>query len=205
IAVVAFAVVIFVAQIPMATAWHRLILMPADRASHRYRIGRPEGRYCLKMLVIVLIVLMVSLMIGLMLSFLVVPTMLSLTTGTGGVANPLVFWMAGIVIALGFYALLVYFLGYLLLMLPAAAMGRNCTSREAAAALGRNQWRLMGIYTLVLLPLVILEFLLAWLVGSLALQNGVLLAVVQYGPPLLFAPVVIGVLSIVYRELAQAP
>jgi hypothetical protein len=56
-----------------------------------------------------------------------------------------------------------------------------------------------------MLPLVILEYLLGWLLGGLVLKSGILLAIVQYGPTLLFAPVVIGVLSITYRELVQKP
>lgn len=200
-----FAAVIYLSQIPLATAWHRLILTADDGTSHRYRIGGPEGRYLLKMLVIALIVIVISLMIGLMLSFLIVPALMSVTTGARGVPNPFLFWLVGTVVAVGIYGLLGYFLGYLLLMLPAAAIGRNMAGSEAAASIGNNQWRLMGVYIVTLLPLVVLEYLLGWLLGGLALKSGLVLAIVQYGPTLLFAPVVIGVLSIIYRELVQEP
>ena len=205
IAIIVFSMIIYLSQIPLATAWHRLILTSDDDATHRYRIGGPEGRYLLKIVVVSLIVLVVSLMIGLMLSFLVIPALMSLTTGGRGVPDPFVMMLVGTVISIGIYTILGYFLGYLLLMLPAAAIGRNYKGSEAEAAIGDNRWRLMGVYVLALLPLVVLEYLLGWLLGGLAMKSGAIAAIVQYGPTLLFAPVIIGVLSITYRELVQKP
>lgn len=83
--------------------------------------------------------------------------------------------------------------------------GRNCTGKEAEAAIGDNRWRLMGVYVLALLPLVVLEYLLGSLLGGTAMKSGAIATVVQYGPTLLFAPVIVGVLSITYRELVQKP
>ena len=205
IATVIFPIFIYLSQIPLATAWHRLILAADDDQAHRYRIGRPEGRYLLKILSIGLIVLVVSLMIGLMLSFLVIPTLMSLTTGGRGVPDPFLMVLVGSAISIGIYTILGYFLGYLLLMLPAAAIGRNYTGKEAEAAIGDNRWRLMGVYVLALLPLVVLEYLPGWLLAGPAMKSGAIAAFVQYGPTLLFAPVIIGVLSITYRELVQKP
>lgn len=205
IAVILFQLIMYLSQIPLATAWHRLILAADDVQAHRYRIGGPEGRYLLKILVIGLIVLVVSLMIGLMLSFLVIPALMLLTTGGRGVPDPFLMVLVGAIISIGIYTILGYFLGYLLLMLPAAAIGRNYTGSEAADAIGYNRWRLIGVYVLALLPLVVLEYLLQWLLGGPAMKSGAIAALVQYGPTLLFAPVIIGVLSITYRELVQKP
>lgn len=205
IAVILFQFIIYLSQIPLATAWHRLILTSDDAAAHRYRIGGPEGRYLLKIVVITLIVLVVFLMIGLMLSFLVIPALMLLTTGGRGVPDPFLMMLVGSAISIGVYTILGYWFGYLLLMLPAAAIGRDYTGSEAAAAMGDNRWRLIGVYVLALLPLVVLEYLLQWLLGGPAMKSGAIAALVQYGPTLLFAPVIIGVLSITYRELVQKP
>lgn len=205
VAVILFQLIIYLSQIPLATAWHRLILTDDDDRTQGYRIGGPEGRDLLKILIIGMIVLVVSLMIGLMLSFLVIPALMSLTTGGRGVPDPVLMLLVGAVISIGIFTILGYFLGYLLLMLPAAAIGRNYTGSEAAAAMGDNRWRLMGVYVLALLPLVVLEYLLEWLLAGPAMKSGAIAAVVQYGPTLLFAPVIIGVLSITYRELVQKP
>ena len=179
VAVILFQLIIYLSQIPLATAWHRLILTDDDDRTQGYRIGGPEGRYLLKILIIGMIVLVVSLMIGLMLSFLVIPALMSLTTGGRGVPDPVLMLLVGAVISIGIFTILGYFLGYLLLMLPAAAIGRNYTGSEAAAAMGDNRWRLMGVYVLALLPLVVLEYLLEWLLAGPAMKSGAIAAVVQ--------------------------
>lgn len=205
VAIFVFNVLIYLSQIPLATAWHRLILKTDDPGSHRYMIGRPEGRYLLKILFVALVVIAVSLLIGLLLSVLVLPVLMEVTVGARGMPNLLLLGLVSTAISLGVYAVLGFFLGYLLLMLPAAAIGRNYAGSEASAAIKGNEWRLVGVYVVAMLPLIVLEYLLGWLIGSLALKSGILLAIVQYGPTLLFAPVVIGVLSITYRELVQKP
>lgn len=200
-----FVALIYLSQIPLATAWHRLILKTEDITSHRYMIGRPERRYLLKILIIGLIVIVVWVVIGLLLSGLLLPLLMGAVTGGRGLPSIMLFSLIGLVVSLGLYVVLGYFLGYLLLMLPAAAIGRNYTGGEADIAIKGNEWRLVGIYVLALLPLVCLEYLLGWLVGGFVSKSTILLAIVQYGPTLLFAPVVIGVLSITYRELVQKP
>ncbi len=205
VAIFVFNVLIYLSQIPLATAWHRLILKTDDPGSHRYMIGRPEGRYLLKILFVALVVIAVSLLIGLLLSVLVLPVLMEVTVGARGMPNLLLLGLVSTAISLGVYAVLGFFLGYLLLMLPAAAIGRNYAGSEASAAIKGNEWRLVGVYVVAMLPLIVLEYLLGWLIGSLALKSGILLVIVQYGPTLLFAPVVIGVLFITYRELVQKP
>lgn len=205
VAIFVFNVLIYLSQIPLATAWHRLILKTDDPGSHRYMIGRPEGRYLLKILFVALVVIAVSLLIGLLLSVLVLPVLMEVTVGARGMPNLLLLGLVSTAISLGVYAVLGFFLGYLFSMLPAAAIGRNYAGSEASAAIKGNEWRLVGVYVVAMLPLIVLEYLLGWLIGSLALKSGILLAIVQYGPTLLFAPVVIGVLSITYRELVQKP
>jgi hypothetical protein len=64
IAIFLFTVIIYLSQITLATAWHRLILKSGHTGSHRYMIGGPEGRYFLKIMIISLIVIAVSLVIG---------------------------------------------------------------------------------------------------------------------------------------------
>ena len=205
VAVFVFNVLIYLSQIPLATAWHRLILKTDDPGSHRYMIvGRPEGRYLLKILFVALVVIAVSLLIGLLLSVLVLPALMEVSVGARGMPNLLLLGLVSTAISLGVYAVLGFFLGYLLLMLPAAAIGRNYAGSEASAAIKGNEWRLVGVYVVAMLPLIVQEkYLLGWLIGGLALKSGILVAIVQYGPTLLFAPVVIGVLSITYRELVQ--
>ena len=203
IAIFLFTALIYLSQVPLATARHRLILKSGDTGSQRYMIGGPKGRYFLKILIIALIVIAVSLMIGLLLSGLVLPLLMGITTGERGLPNLILLGLIGTVISLGLYSVLGYFLGYLLLMLPAAAIGRNYVGSEASAAIKGNEWRLVGVYVVAMLPLIILEYLFGWLLGGLVLKSGILLAIVQYGPTLLFAPVVIGVLSITYRGLVQ--
>ncbi len=203
VAVFVFNVLIYLSQIPLATAWHWLILKTDDPGSHRYMIvGRPEGRYLLKILFVALVVIAVSLLIGLLLSVLVLSALMEVSVG--GMPNLLLLGLVSTAISLGVYEVLGFFLGYLLLMLPAAAIGRNYAGSEASAAIKGNEWRLLGVYVVAMLPLIMQKkFLLYWFIGGLALKSGILVAIVQYGPTLLFAPVVIGVLSITYRELVQ--
>lgn len=139
VAIFVFNVLIYLSQIPLATAWHRLILKTDDPGSHRYMIGRPEGRYLLKILFVALVVIAVSLLIGLLLSVLVLPVLMEVTVGARGMPNLLLLGLVSTAISLGVYAVLGFFLGYLLLMLPAAAIGRNYAGSEASAAIKGNE------------------------------------------------------------------
>lgn len=110
IAIFLFTALIYLSPIPLATAWHRLILKSGDTGSHRYMIGGPEGRYFLKILIIALIVIAVSLVVGLLLSGLVLPLLMGIITGERALPNLMLLGLIGTVIFLSLYAVLGYFL-----------------------------------------------------------------------------------------------
>ena len=103
-------------------------------------IGGPEGRYFLKILIIALIVIAVSLVVGLLLSGLVLPLLMGIITGERALPILMLFGLIGTVIFLSLYAVLGYFLRYLLLMLPAAAISRNYAGSETSAATKGYEW-----------------------------------------------------------------
>lgn len=196
---VVFAVIIYLSEIPLATAWHRFILTHEDRASHRYLIGGREWRYFLKALLITIIVLLVSFVLGIVVGVVMIPFMMG---GAATLNVPLIILVTGLAM-IGFYALLGYFLGHLFLMLPGAAVGRRISTRDTRAAVRGNEWRLVGIYIVALLPIWIVGTILTWPVnGNAILGADDLLGQV---PALFFAPVIVGVVSISYRELMQKP
>ena len=197
-----FAVIVYLSEIPLATAWHRFILTHGDTTSHRYLVGRREWRYLLKALLITLVILLVSLVIGLLMGAVLIPVILAGTEG-GAVAN--LPWLGA---ATGFFTLLVYaalgyFLGHLFLMLPGAAIGRQISMKDTRAAVRGNEWRLIGVYIVALLPIWIVGTILTWPVdGTPVLSANDMLGHV---PALFFAPVIVGVVSVSYRELVQKP
>lgn len=190
-------VLIYLSQVPLVTAWHRTILEPRAAAGHGYRIGNREGRYLLNLFVIALAIGAIF-MVASILAGLLLPAIVGSVSGYFGVAVSL---LLSVALYLG--------LGYLLvggfLVLPAAAIGREIRLGPAMLATNGNEWRLLGIYAVALLPVwglaVILElFAAAAATGSLLVEN-----VLYFGPELLFAPAIVGVLSITYRELVQKP
>ena len=190
-----FAVIIYLSEIPLATAWHRFILTREDRASHRYLIGGREWRYFLKALLIAIIVLLVSLVLGIVMAVVMIPLMM----GGAAATNVVLVTVLTSLATIGFYALLGYFLGHLFLMLPGAAVGRNISTGETRAAVRGNEWRLVGVYLVAMLPIWIVGTILTWPVnGNAVLGADDLLGQV---PALIFAPVIVGVVSICYRDL----
>lgn len=202
--VMLFAVAIYLSEIPLATAWHRFILTRDDVQSHRYIVGRREWRYLLKALIIALIVVLLSILLGLLLSLLLLPFVMAIAGGKASAEGLWITSIASAVLSLGMYALLGYLIGHLFLMLPAAAIGRNFSGSEASAALAENKWRFVGIYIVVLAPLIILTFGIDAALGAGAggAAGG---EMVNYIVTLLFAPVIVGALSITYRDLVQKP
>lgn len=201
--VMLFAVTIYLSEIPLATAWHRFILTHEDTGSHRYIVGRREWRYLLKALFIAIIVLLLSILMGLLLSLLLIPFVLAIT-GSGPSAGGL--WVVSLVsavLSLGMYAVVGYLIGHLFLMLPAAAIGRPFSWTEASVALAGNKWRFVGLYIVVLAPLILLTFGIDAVLGVGTGGGTSATELVNYIVSLLFAPVIVGVLSITYRELVQ--
>jgi hypothetical protein len=157
--------VLYLSEIPLATAWHRFVLTYEDTTSHRYLIGGREWRYFLKALLIAVIVLAVSLAIGLVLGIVMVPVMMAGASGSPAMSIQMMTLMTTPVVLL-FYAAIGYFLGHLFLMLPAAAIGRKLRARETRAAVRSNEWRLVGVYIVALLPIWLVGTLLTWPFGG---------------------------------------
>ena len=197
-----FAIIVYLAEIPLATAWHRYILTHEDTASHRYLIGNREWRYLLKALLIALIVLLFSLIVGLVIALVMVPFVMAMVAGPPTASLPLIGLVTSLV-TLGFYALIGRYLGHLFLMLPAAAIGSNLSRKDTKAAVKSNEWRLVGVYALSVVPIWIIGVALTFPVDGVAILTS--RDLLGHVPALVFAPVIVGVLSITYRELVQKP
>tara|TARA_R110002110_G_scaffold18498_9_gene77625 strand:+ start:353 stop:1231 length:879 start_codon:yes stop_codon:yes gene_type:complete len=206
-AVTALLLVVFMylAEIPLATAWHRLILQQNSGESHRYVVGRREFRYLLKALFILIVVLLVSLLLGILVSGLMLPLIMGSVGGKAIPENLVLVSIVGSVLSIAIYAVLGYFLGCLFLMLPAAAIGRNFKSGEASTALKGNEWRLVGIYIVALVPIYLLAAAFDGLFSLSLDAPGLGAGLFTYFGPLIFAPLIVGVLSITYRDLVQKP
>lgn len=198
-------VFMYLSEIPLATAWHRLILVdnPGDR--HRYVVGRPEFRYLLKALFILIVLILVGILLGILVSGIMLPLFFGSFGGKTIPDNLVLITIAGWVLSIGIYAVLGYFLGCLFLMLPAAAIGRNFKSGQASAALKGNEWRLVGVYIVTLVPITVLAAAIDGLFFLSLDVPGAAGGFFTFFGPLIFAPLIVGVLSITYRELVQKP
>lgn len=189
-----------VSQIPLATAWHRLILREQDSASHDYLIQGREGRYCLKAILIAAIYAGIFFAAWYVIAkVLFAPMMQGVVAEiVAGRSNEESFRNAIIIQSVVVYCLYgatAFFLAGLLLVLPAAAIGDTLGLGEGIRKLENNSGRFVAIFILAYLPVWLLQRLLRW-----AFEEP---SFVIYLPALLFGPVLIGVLSIAYRELVQ--
>lgn len=91
----------------------------------------------------------------------------------------------------------------MVLLLPAASIGRDMSIGEASQKMQGNSWRLIFIYLLAFAPPFLLEFLLGAILSGLGMNSAVNNLRVSWLPWLLFTPIIVGVLSIAYRELVQ--
>jgi len=198
-------VLMYLSEIPLATAWHRLILVENPGERHRYVVGRPEFRYFLKAIFIFFVMFLVSGLLGTLVGGVMVPLIFGSIGGNSIPDNLLLITVAGWVLSFVIYSVLGYFLGCLFLMLPAAAIGRNFKSGQASAALKGNEWRLVGVYIVTLVPITILAAVVDGLFFLSLDVPGTGGGFFSFFGPLIFAPLIVGVLSITYRELVQKP
>ena len=198
-----FYIIVFLAEIPLVTAWHRVVLTRDDAASLRYQVGHREWRYLIKVLLIVLYLCLAILAVGAVMSLLFI---LPFGAGSDGALtlSPSVAEAMYSIAFLGTYGLIFRFIGHLCLELPAAATGASLSRKEARTALKSNEWRLVSIILLSLVPMLLAEFAVQiWSAdGSAIVGMRDLLAYILY---FIFTPVVVGVLSIAYRELVETP
>jgi len=193
---------IYLVQIPQATAWHRLILQPHLTDSHRYTFGWNERLYFLKALILMFLLGGVIILFGLLAGILTAPLMAMLS-------NSPIFQAFGFsLIVLGLVYLAVgYFVCPLVLMLPAASIGKRLSSGEAYMIIrkGRNNARLAIAYLVVLTPVMFIDWVAVSIVERMNSGNDVLANLLMYTPGILYAPALVGVISITYRELVQKP
>jgi hypothetical protein len=196
-------IVMFLCEIPLVTAWHRFILTHDDVFSHRYLVGNREWRYLLKLLLITLIACLVFIMVAIVNTLVLVPMLMA---GSGvESANTMVFEVFIAVVSLGVYALLIFVFAHLFLMLPASAIGRKMTRRAAKTAIVSNRGRLTAVFAVGALPISLMSLLLTSIFGAKGDAIFVSGDLVVYVPTLIFAPVIVGLLSIAYRDLVQMP
>ena len=152
---------VYLVQILLATAWHRLILQPHQTAGHRYVIGSNECLYLLRGLILIVLVVGAFILGGI----------LSATVSAALVAlmpDPPIFQAITMtfVIGVSVYLAVGYFMCPLLLMLPAASVGKKLRGREAYTIVrdSRNNGRLLTIYVFVSAPIMFI----GWVVAGIA-------------------------------------
>lgn len=198
---VVFIGIMFVVEVPLLTAWHRVILTPEDSGSRRYRFGSREWRYGLKSSLILVYVVLAVAVFAIMFN---IGLLAVVGTGPdGGPAIPLHHQeLMNYAVILPATILVFRFLGHLVLALPALALGQSISRQDVKSALRSNEWRLAGIVTVSMLPAFAIGF--ASSSAEPALGPG-MWDLVNYLPNLILAPVIVGVISIAYRELIQKP
>ena len=194
--------IFFLSEIPLATAWHRLILMPADPAAARYAVGRPEWLYLRKILLLLVMVIVIS--IGVSVVMLLVGAALAALLAGLGVGLP-VLHGAGIV-SFALLGIVAYLFGHIVLVLPAAAIGRKMQIGEAAHAIGSNAWPLVWLYVIAYFPVWLFGVALSLVAPVYTVTAPAYVALLlQYLPELVFTPVIVGILSVTFRELVLIP
>ncbi|MEQ8267777.1 MAG: hypothetical protein RH982_11310 [Parvibaculum sp.] len=176
----------------IAVIWHRFILI-GDAPSGRFHLhfGRREARF---------------LMVSIFLFLLLLPGLLLAMAGTTVAAEQPQSTTGSLLGFIGMLLILVsvYFFVRLSLLLPAAAVDDPIDARLALERTRGNFWRMIVVFTLVVLPIALCVVLLASLMQAmpaLALLGAAAFALVS----IFFAIVNVAVLSVVYRELLGPP
>jgi hypothetical protein len=185
---------VYLSEVPLATAWHRLILSHHKDAPHRYSIGVREFRYVLKVVAIMFVGLMMVVVAGFIMSIL---------GSLFGQGDDVIGSLISVAIVIAAIAVLINFIARMFLLLPAASIGRDMSISDTSAAVEGNSWRFIGIYTLTVAPLYLLGYLLELAFEESMKTSAALSNFIGYFPSFLYAPILIGVLSITYRELVQ--
>lgn len=189
---------IYLIQIPQATAWHRLILEPGRTDGHRYMFGWNERLYFLKLVVLFFFLVGLTLVFGLLAA--------SLTTMIPSWPIFQIFGFTLVVLGAA-YLVVGYFFCPLLLMLPAASIGKKLSSGEAYMIVrkSRNNARLAIAYLLVSLPVMFVNWVATRIAEQLNTANDFWANLLLNTADVLYVPALVGVISITYRELVQKP
>lgn len=197
-----FSAIMFLVEIPLLTAWHRVILAPYEAGIHRYQIGKREWRYVMKSTYIMLYVILAVLVLGILFNIGLIAIV-----GVGPDGGPALSVhlqeLMNYAVVLVAYMLVFRFIGHLALALPALALGKGLSRQDAKAALRSNEWHLVGVIAVSMLPIFIAGFAVLALVETSV--TSALLDSASYMLALILAPVVVGVISIAYRELVEKP
>jgi hypothetical protein len=196
-----FIAIMFVVEIPLLTAWHRVILAPGDAGEHRYRFGKREWRYALKSSLIMVYVLLAVAVLLVLFNIALLAVVGEGTDGGPAISLRLQELLSYAVILLA-YVLVFRLIGHLVLALPALALGRRISRQDVKIALRSNDWRLVGIVVMSMLPTFVVGF--AGLLVATGSASG-LLDMASYLLALILAPVIVGVISIAYRDLVEKP
>lgn len=193
-----FTFAVLLAELPLVTAWHRLILLRGDQGAHRYIFGHREWRYLLNAAIVGTGMVLVA-------AGFYIGTVLLFGEVTFGVRSEWMLTFLAILFDLALWSFVIYCFAGLLLRLPAAAIGRRHARVATSRGVKGNRWRLLRSYFAALWPLGVIVFLIE--VG-LSDTDGVPVFVLETLHRLVFltfAPVLVGVLSITFRELVQKP
>jgi hypothetical protein len=196
-------VVLFLAEVPLVTAWHRVVLTREDTKSLRYLTGRREWRYLVDASMISFYFLLCLVIVGVVFGSVLFIAFGEGLDGASSLSHPIELAINSVGI-LVIFAILIRLMGHLCLKLPAAAIGASVSARAARSALKTNEWRLAGVVVLSLIPILLLDFVLQALLEDQDWVFG-LEVLLTYIPALVFMPVLVGVLWITYRELVQTP
>ncbi len=197
-----FFIFVFLAEVPPVTAWHRIILMGDNAQTRRYVIGLQEWRYILKLSLILLYLLLAILVVGFAIGLAMVSVFGVAADGAPAISGALEETIYNVT-AFGIYLVMFRFIGHLFLGLPAAAIGAGLSGKEGKKALKTNEWRLVGIVVLSMAPPLLAGFALSRAADGAPIPG--IYDLLGYVIAIIFAPVIVGVLSIAYRELVQKP
>jgi hypothetical protein len=196
-----------IVQVPLITAWHRVVLIPDEKESHRLRLGSSEWRYLKSFLLLVGCSFLVMLVLGAGIG----SVRLELLDSSGNLADRGTTVMSVLTFIFPWVGLgvLVLVFGRVLLRLPAAAIGYQFDPPGKRLRLKGNRLRILGIYVIAYSPIPILSLGTAAIFdvyeseAQISLANEFGRILIAYLPGILFLPVLVAVLSLIYRHLTK--